>query len=204
MKNIKSAALVLTILTAGPLSAGDALGKEYVVDSAHSSVNFVVRHMISKTRGQFNDFEGAFSFDSKKLDASKVSFMAKAASIDTNNQKRDEHLRSGDFFDVEKYPTLSFASRKLTPKGKNTYKLDGDLTIHGVTKPVSFEVEYSGEDKDPWGNVKAGFSAATKVNRKDFGLTWNKALDSGGIVVGEEVEIRLEVEGNEKKTEEKK
>lgn len=190
-------------------AATSALAADYTVDASHSSVGFAVKHITGKVKGGFKEFEGNFSFDPKDLKASKVSFTAKAASISTDNTKRDDHLKGEDFFDVAKHPTLTFESKKITAMGKNKYKLEGTLTIHGQAKPAVFDVEYNGGDKDPWGGYRVGFSAKTQVKRKDFGLTWNKLLDSGGFLIGEDVAIELEVEGvqkaaSEKKPEEKK
>lgn len=176
----------------------NALAADYKVDPAHSKVGFSVKHMmISKVRGVFKDFEGTFTFDPKKGTLGATSFVVKSASVDTDDAKRDEHLRSPDFFDAEKFPTLTVTNSKLTKKGKNKYKWTGDLTIHGVTKPVTFELEQLGATKDPWGNNRLGFSANGKINRKDYGMTWNKAMDAGGVVVGDDVEIQIDVEAIE-------
>lgn len=172
-----------------------ASAKDYNVDRGHSAVMFEIRHLLTKARGQFKDFEGTFSFDEKALDKSKVDFTVKVASIDTNDTKRDDHLRAADFFDVEKFATMTFKSKALKAAGKGKYKLSGDLSLHGVTKPVTFDLEYLGSDKDPWGNDRASFSAAAKINRKDYGLVWNKTLESGRLLVGEDVDVKLEVEG---------
>jgi len=179
--------------------SASAFGADYVVDNSHSHVGFTVRHIVSKVLGEFKDYEGSFVFDEKKPETSKVDFTIKTASINTNNEKRDEHLRSGDFFDAEKHPTLTFKNGKLTKAGKDKFKLAGDLTMRGVTKPVTFDVEYLGGGKDPWGNQKVGFSAKTKVKRTDYGMSFNKTLETGGVLVGEDVEIQLEIEANAKK-----
>lgn len=180
-------------------SGAQAFGADYTVDKDHSRLGFKVRHLVGKVDGEFKDFEGTFSFNEKKTADSKVKVTAKAASIDTNNEKRDAHLRGPDFFDTEKFQSLSFESKKVTAEGKGKFKLEGDLSIHGVTKPATFEVEYSGSAKDPWGNIRTGFSAQTKINRKDFGLVWNKALDTGGVMIGDDVSINLEIEAIQKK-----
>ena len=127
----------------------------------------------------------------------------KAASISTNNDKRDAHLKGADFFDVEKYPELTYEVEKFKAAGKNKYKAEGKLTMHGVTKPVEFSVDFKGTEKDPWGNMRASFVATTKVNRKDFGIKWNKVLDSGGLLVGDDVEVKLQIEGIEQKSDKK-
>lgn len=186
------------------LFSGTVFANDYTVDKDHSHAGFKVRHIISKLPGEFKEFEGTFSFDPKKLDTAHGKFIIQTKSISTNNEKRDDHLRSPDFFDAAKYSDLTFESKKMTPAGKNKYKLLGDLTIRGVTKPVTFQVEYMGTAKDPWGNNRAAFSATTKINRKDFGVNWNKTLDNGGLLVGDDVELELNVEAIEKVAETKK
>lgn len=192
---MKTLFLVVTIATLGVASAQAA---DYMIDSAHSSANFKIRHLMSKVTGGFNDFSGEFSFDEKNPKSFQGQFTIKAASINTNNAKRDEHLRGDDFFAAEKNPTLTFKARELKPAGKGKYKLMGDFTMRGVTKPATFDVEYMGAGKDPWGNDKVGFSAVSKINRKDWGMSFNKVLDTGGVMLGEEVEIDVQVEGNAK------
>lgn len=180
------------------LVSASAFATDFTVDGAHSHVGFSVRHFVSKVPGEFKDYEGAFNFDEKKPEASSAKFTIKTASINTSNAKRDEHLRNPDFFDVEKHPTITFASKKVSAAGKNKYKLEGDMTMLGVTKPVTFDVEYGGTAKGFAGKNLAGFTATGKVNRKDFGMKWNKALDNGGFVLGEEVEIKIELEAVQK------
>jgi polyisoprenoid-binding protein YceI len=175
----------------------NAKAAEYTVDVSHSRVGFGIRHIVSKVNGEFKEFEGSFQFDEKKPETGSVTFSVKANSINTNNEKRDSHLKSADFFDVEKYPTLNFVSKKVIKTTPKVGFIEGDLTIHGVTKTVKFAVKYLGRDKDPWGNYRAGFSAITTIKRKDFGLTWNKVLESGGVLVGEEVDIVIDIEGIE-------
>jgi polyisoprenoid-binding protein YceI len=181
--------LALSVSLAAP-----AFATEYKVDPSHSHVGFTVSHLVSKVKGEFKDFDGSFNFDAKKPVTSGGKFVVKAASISTNNEKRDAHLKSPDFLDAQKYPELTLANIKIKAAGKDKYKMTGDLTIHGVTKPVTFDLEYNGEAKDPWGNMRAGFSANGKINRKDYGLTWNKALETGGLLVGNDVAIELQVE----------
>ena len=188
-----------SFLLAMTMVSSVAQAKDYLIDGAHSSANFKIRHLISKTAGTFSDFSGEFSFDEKSPKNFKGEFVIKASSINTNNAKRDEHLRGADFFAVDKHPTLSFKSKEFRPAAKGKYKLIGDFTMLGVTKPVTFEVEYTGAGKDPWGTEKVGFVATTKINRKDWGMVWNKTLDTGGIMLGDEVEIEVNVEGNAKK-----
>ncbi len=165
------------------------------IDTAHSGIHFTVRHMvISKVRGAFERWQGSLDFDEKQPERSKVSVRIDAASIDTREEKRDAHLRSADFFDVARHPELRFESTKVEKLGGERYRVAGDLTIRGVTKPVTLETELLGGGKDPWGNQRIGFSAHTKINRKDFGLSWNQALEAGGVLVGENVEIALDVQ----------
>jgi polyisoprenoid-binding protein YceI len=200
MRTTTAFTVLSALFLSASLSASPAGAAEYSVDASHSRVGFQVRHLLSKVSGEFKEFEGSFQFDPAKLDAATVKFTANAASINTNNGKRDEHLRSAEFLDTAKFKTLSFESKKLSPAGQDKkYKLEGNLTIHGVTKPATFEVEFLGADKDPWGGTRAGFTATTTINRKDFGVVWNKVLESGRVLVGEEVTINLEVEALQKK-----
>ena len=163
-------------------------------DPTHSHIGFSVRHlMISKVRGQFNKWESSFAFDEADPTASKLSVRIDAASIDTREEKRDAHLRSPDFFDVEKFPALTFESTKIDRDGDD-FVVSGNLTIRDVTRPVQLKVESLGRTRDPWGGERVGFSAATSINRKDFGLHWNVALETGGVVVGDKIEIGIEIE----------
>ncbi len=166
----------------------------YTVDPVHSQVHFKVAHlMISSVRGEFNDYTAAIEADPADRTVQSVRATVKTASIDTKNQKRDDHLRSPDFFDAANHPDMTFESTRIVGQGDDIV-VYGDLTIRGTTRPVELRGRFAGEVKDPWGNVKAGFEAATTINRKDYGLTWNKALETGGVVVGDEVEIGLEIE----------
>jgi polyisoprenoid-binding protein YceI len=166
------------------------------IDADHSNVGFKVRHlMVSNVKGSFEKFTGSVDINDKDITKSKVEVTIDTNSINTNVQKRDEHLRSPDFFDVAKFPTMTFVSKKVAKAGKDKLKVTGDLTLHGVTKEVVLDVDaLSKESKDPWGNMRRGTTATTKINRKDFGLVWNKALETGGVAVGEEVLITLEIE----------
>jgi polyisoprenoid-binding protein YceI len=165
------------------------------IDTAHSAIHFSVRHMVvSKTRGRFTKFGGQLEFDPDNPEAAKVQVTIEPASVDTADSQRDGHLRSADFFDVEKFPTASFKSTRVEDLGGDKYRISGDLTIRGVTKPVSFDATYEGSGKDPWGGERAGFSGGTTIDRRQFGLEWNKALETGGVLVGEKVELSLEVE----------
>lgn len=166
------------------------------IDPDHSNVGFRVKHlMVSNVKGNFNKYSGVVDIDDKDVTRSKIDVTIDTNSINTNVQKRDDHLRSADFFDVTKYPNMTFVSKKVAKAGKGALKVTGDLTIRGITKEVILNVEpLSKESKDPWGNIRRGTSASTTINRKDFGLTWNKALETGGVVVGDEVTISIEVE----------
>ncbi len=167
----------------------------YQIDTDHTSVSFKIRHLLSYTQGQFDQFEGAFDYDPEQPESWKVEATIQAASINTRVEARDKHLRSADFFDAEEFPTLTFKSTQVSDVTPTSAKLHGSLMIHGVEKPAVFDLEILGVANDPWGNTRAAFSATTTINRKDFGLTWNKSLETGQLLVGEEVKISLEVEG---------
>jgi polyisoprenoid-binding protein YceI len=166
------------------------------IDPVHSVAEFKVKHMmISNVKGQFTGVKGTLSLDGADLLNSKVEATIDAASINTRDPQRDAHLKSADFFDVEAFPTLSFTSRHVAQTRGGELAVDGDLTIHGITRKVTFEVEGpTPPAKDPWGNTRIGLSATTKINRRDFGLTWNATLETGGILVGDEVTITLDVQ----------
>jgi polyisoprenoid-binding protein YceI len=166
------------------------------LDPVHSVAEFKVRHMmISNVKGQFTGISGVLQLDEAEIGNSRVEATIDAASINTREAQRDGHLKSADFFDVEKYPTLSFRSTRVRSAGAGELKVEGDLTIHGVTRNVTFDVEGpTAATKDPWGNTRVGLFATTKINRKDFGLTWNAALETGGILVGDEVTITLDIQ----------
>jgi len=168
----------------------------YQIDSAHTHAQFKVRHlMISNVKGDFDKVTGTVILDDNNPSASSINVTVDVASISTREPQRDAHLKSADFFDVEKFPTLTFKSTRISRVADGELSMAGDLTIHGVTRPVVFAVEGpTAPGKDPWGNTRMGASATTKINRKDFGLTWNAALETGGILVGEEVTITLDVQ----------
>lgn len=168
------------------------------IDVGHSAIHFYVRHMvISKVHGRFARWSGALELDTADLTRSSVDVRIEAASIDTQVADRDAHLRSADFLDVEKHPELSFRSRRIEKAG-DRYRVAGELTLHGVTREVVLDAEFAGTGKDPWGNERAGFSAKASVDRRDFGLVWNAALEAGGVLVGEKVEIAIELEAVKK------
>ena len=164
------------------------------LDPSHSEVGFWLRHlMVAKVRGTFKEFTGAFTVDGDDFTTAKVSADVKLASVDTREPKRDGHLQSPDFFDVEKFPSMTFQSSKIEKSSKG-FRMTGALQIHGVTKDVTFDVESGGKAKDPWGGSRWAFEAHAVINRKDFGLGWNQALEAGGVLVGEEVHIELNAE----------
>lgn len=191
-KNITRAMLTAAIMILPSLAAAS----QWNIDPDHSNVGFSVSHlMVSHVKGNFNKYSGVVDINDKDITKSKVDVTIDASSINTNVQKRDEHLKSADFFDVAKYPTLTFVSKKWAKSAKGALTVTGDLTIHGVTKLVVLHVaSFSRESKDPWGGTRRGTSASTIINRKDFGLVWNQALETGGVAVGEEVNISLDVE----------
>ena len=165
------------------------------LDKAHSSINFSVRHMmISTVRGRFEEFDGTFDINEAAPAQSKIEVKIWAASINTKEPQRDGHLRSPDFFDAEKYPTITFKSTRVEKSDDRRARLIGDLTIKDVTKQVALDVEYAGQTKSPWGTINAGFTASTNINRKDWGLTWNQVLETGGVLVGDEITINIELE----------
>jgi polyisoprenoid-binding protein YceI len=167
----------------------------WTIDPAHSSVEFAVRHlMITTVRGRFTGVKGTVTLDEADPAKSAVEVVIDAASIDTREPQRDTHLRSADFFDVEKFPTLTFRSTKLDGGLGEPFTLAGDLTIHGVTRPVVLDVEPEGRIKDAWGGIRSGFTATTKIKRSEFGLTWNQLLEAGGVTVSDEVKISLDVQ----------
>jgi polyisoprenoid-binding protein YceI len=176
--------------------AATAHATTWKVDPAHTTVGFTVSHLFTSVNGRFDRFDGSIDFDPENPQATVVQGTIETASINTNHQKRDTHLRSGDFFDAEKYPTLRFESTGgIHAMNGKRGKLAGNLTIRGVTRPVVLDVTYFGQGSDPWGNVRAGFRATLEINRKDFGLNWNEILETGGVLVGDEVEIRIDAEG---------
>lgn len=190
----------LLVLVVSSLVASSAFAADYTVDPDHTSVGFKVRHLgISSVTGKFAKVSGEFSFDPKNIAAAKASAVVDAATVNTENEKRDKHLRNNEFLDVEKFPQIKFVSKEIKNVDGNEFKVLGDLTIHGVTKTVELDAEFLGATTDPWGNERAGFEAESKIDRREFGLTWNKVLEAGGFLVGDEVKIVLNVEGIKKK-----
>ncbi|NBD11431.1 MULTISPECIES: YceI family protein [Corallococcus] len=193
--SLKSAVTLLAV--AAP---SFAFASAWEIDSSHSSAQFGVKHMmVSTVRGTFSNVKGTVNLDDKDITKSTIEATLDATTVNTNEPKRDEHLRSPDFFDVAKYPTITFKSTKVAKAGKDKLNVTGDLTMHGVTKPVVLAVEGpTPETKDAWGNVRRGATATTKIKRSDFGLTWNKALEAGGVAVGDEISITLDLETTKK------
>jgi polyisoprenoid-binding protein YceI len=166
----------------------------YKIDPAHSEVFFQVRHLVTKVRGRFSDFEGTITYDDANPEQSSVNFSIKTSSIDTNVGDRDTHLRSADFFSADEHPTLTFKSKRITKKGAESFDVLGDLTIRGTTKEVNLPVTFLGHATDPWGGKRVGFEAETTLNRKEYGLNWNAALETGGFLVGDDVKVNLSIQ----------
>jgi len=181
-----AASLAATAVSAEPLKLS--------IDAQHSSVGFRVRHLFTKVAGQFRAFEGTIDLDKENLAASRVVVTVQVESIDTNVEARDKDLRSARFFDVARHPTLTFTSTGITDVAGGKGRIKGTLTMHGVSREVVLDAEFLGAGKDPWGNERYGFHAETRVNRKDFGMAWNEVVEAGGVLVGDEVEITLDVE----------
>jgi polyisoprenoid-binding protein YceI len=193
--NKRLAVLAAALALASPALAADT----YQFDKSHTTVGFQVRHIFTMLGGKFQDFSGTIKVDRAKPESSSVEFTIQAATIFTNDPKRDEHLKTPDFFDVASHPTITFRSTSVKAAGKDVYDVTGELTMRGVTKQVTLPVTVLGEGKDPWGNEKMGFALATTLNRKDYGINWNKALDQGGLLVGDEVKVEISVEANKLK-----
>ena len=191
--------LLFLFATAALLTQPALAADTYAVDKVHSEVSFQIRHLMSKVRGHFTDFSGTINADSVKPEASTVEFTIAATSINTANEGRDKDLRSANFFEVEKFPEISFKSTKIKSLGKDRYEVTGDFSLHGVTKAITLPVSFLGTAKDPWGNERAGFETTATLNRKDYGMVWNKALDAGSLLLGDEVAISISLESIKKK-----
>lgn len=176
------------------LTATETSTKTYKVDQAHSEAGFQVRHLLSKVRGRFAELDGAIQFNETEPARSTVTFEIQAASIDTNQRDRDAHLRSEDFFATDRFPLISFVSSHIAPTADGEFNVTGALTIRGVTREVVLPVSYLGRAKDPWGNEKIGFETEVTLNRKDYGLNWNAALETGGFLVGDEVKVHINLQ----------
>jgi polyisoprenoid-binding protein YceI len=167
---------------------------DYTLDAAHTRIGFVARHaMVTKVRGAFNEFEGTLRVDGSAPDRSSAKVVIKAATIDTRNAQRDEHIRGADFLELETYPEITFASTEVRQTGDTTFAVTGDLTVKDVTRPVTVEFEFEGAATDPFGNARIGFEGSTTISRKDFGITWNAALETGGVLVGDKIVLEFEV-----------
>jgi polyisoprenoid-binding protein YceI len=177
-------------------STSPAAISTWKLDPAHSAAEFKVKHMmISNVKGSFKGLSGDLTLHEPDHTLTKIDASVDVSTVNTGDPQRDGHLKSGDFFDVEKFPTMTFKSTKVVPEGGGDFTVTGDLSLHGVTKSLTFEVEgLSAPAKDPWGNTRIGLSATAKINRKDFGLTWNSALETGGVLVGEDVSVTLDVQ----------
>lgn len=168
---------------------------KWIVDPTHSAIEFSVKHMmIAKVKGSFNKFEASILANPSDLTTAEIDFTVDVASIDTRNADRDNHLRSADFFDVEKNPTLTFKSTKIMKTDEDEYDVTGNVTLNGVTQEETFNITFEGQGKDPWGNEKAGFSGKGKVKRSDYGLTYNAALETGGVLIGDQITLTIEIE----------
>jgi len=179
---------------ARPQSAPAPALETYTIDKGHSEVTFQVRHLVTKVRGRFADFEGAVRIDPNAPDRSSVAISIDAASVDTDLADRDTHLKSPDFFDVAKYPRITFVSSRIEPKGGDRYDVTGTFTLRGVSKTITLPVQFLGFAKDPWDNERGGFELETKLDRKDYGMVFNAALDNGGLLLGDEVRIAINLE----------
>lgn len=171
------------------------MGNKWILDTVHSTIEFSVKHlMIAKVKGLFHKFDAEIEADLNDLSTAKVALNIDLASVDTRNEDRDNHLRSADFFDVENTPTLKFVVTSITKTADDEYDVVGDVTLHGVTKQETFKLTFEGSSTDPWGNQKAGFSATGTIKRSDYGLTYNAALETGGVLIGDDVKVNIELE----------
>jgi polyisoprenoid-binding protein YceI len=195
MSKTRFAVLATSLALAAPVQATET----YQFDKAHTTVGFQVRHIYTNVSGKFTDFTGTIQVDRAKPESSTVDFTVQATSIDTSEPRRDQHLRSADFFDVANNPTITFKSTSIKANGKDSWLVTGDFTMHGVTKSVVLPVTLLGEGKDPMGNEKMGLETGLTISRKDYGLTWNKALETGGVLVGDEVKVQIAIEANKAK-----
>ena len=190
-------ALLAGLMLMGAASAAQAETKTFVIDDTHTTVGFTVRHMFTNLKGVFHHFSGALELDTKNGTVAAGKGVVEIASVDTGHEKRDGHLQSPDFFNVEKYPTMTFVVKQSRKVGDDL-EISGDFTLLGVTKPVTFKGRFLGVGNDPWGNTRAGLTASTRINRKDYGMDFNKVLDTGGLLIGDQVDINLEIEAVQK------
>ena len=197
--------LTVSILVVAFMFGMSAQAADWNLDQVHSAVEFSVRHLaISKIKGKFNEFEAKMVFDGKSVENGSAEFTIQVASIDTENEDRDKHLKSADFFGAEENPTITFKSKKISAVKDGKFQITGDMTMRGVTKEVTFDCELHGVVQGPGGNTRAGFSAETTINRQDFGVSWSKTLDACGLIVGNDVKLTLELEFIEAKAEKAK
>jgi polyisoprenoid-binding protein YceI len=194
MRKTVTRSVLTAALALGLAMPAAAAIETWTIDRDHSTVGFQVRHLVSNVRGQFGAFRGTVRLDPQQPEKGAVEFTIDAASIDTNHAQRDEHLRAPDFFDVAHHPQITFKSNKVVPLGANRFAVAGTLNMRGVAREVTLPVELLGTSKDPWGHTRAGFSTALTLNRKDYGIEWNKALDGGGLLLGEDVQIDIQLE----------
>jgi polyisoprenoid-binding protein YceI len=191
---------VLTVAALVLVAAGAFAADTFNVDRNHSEATFQIRHLVSKVSGRFDDFSGSVSIEPDAPAASSVEFTIKAASINTGVANRDNDLRSPNFFEADKYPEITFKSTSIKPGAKkDVYEVTGTFTMHGVTRTITLPVEFGGFIKDPWGNQRAGFTLTTELNRKDYGINWNKTLDNGGLMLSDDVSINVNIEAVKKK-----
>ena len=189
MSTLTSSSIANTATTTSPATL-----ETFSIDADHSEVGFSVRHMLSRTRGRFAAFSGEVRLDRQRPERSSVTFEVQAASIDTRQSDRDTHLRSGDFFDSERHPLIRFTSSSVRPLSGDRYRVSGDLELRGIRKAITLEVSFLGVARDPWGNDRAGFSTQVVLDRKEFGMVWNAALDNGGFILGDDVSLTIDLE----------
>ncbi len=188
---LAAAAIAIGVAAGAPAGAAT---ETWAIDKDHSTVSFQVRHLLTNVRGQFEVYQGTVLLDPQRPEQGSVQFSIDAKSIDTDNTKRDEHLRNPDFFDVAQHPQITFASKKVVVLAPNRFAVAGTLTMRGVAREVTLPVELLGTSKDPWGNTRAGFATKLTLNRKDYGIEWNKSLDGGGYLLGDDVEVDIQLE----------
>ena len=185
----------MSTLTLNPVTTtAGAATETFVIDPDHSEVGFSVRHLLSRTRGRFARFSGEIHLDRVRPERSTVVFEVDAASIDTRQADRDTHLRSAEFFDVDRFPVVHFTSQHMTRVDDQRFRVEGTLALRGITRPMTLQVSYLGLARDPWGNERAGFATEAVINRKDFGMVWNAALDNGGVILGDDVNLTIDLE----------
>ena len=196
-----TAAAILTLAASAAAIPAHAAAEVHTIDKGHSDVSFQIRHLVSQVRGKFNDYQGTINLDPANLEKSSVEFSIKTASIDTGLPDRDKHLRAEDFFWADKHPEITFKSKSIKKADKDSYNVTGTLNMRGVAKEITLPVTYLGTVKDPWGNEKGGFATEITLDRKDYGINWNAALDNGGVVLSDDVKVSINLETQKKKDE---